>query len=175
MQKYRGTKDDIVSAIKDFTLSIDSRNDYRGDMSSLIQITSNLKLVNLDYWERLIRSELDASLPSATRSEWKFSFKPNAKSTWLGIVNGDGHKREKSLLALSGGAPNTFFFALVVRRLNDWVPQVRKAAIEILPSLFRSTKPEYVAEVLCVLLLNWHSWVRVEEADNQKFLDMIAT
>jgi len=175
MQKYRGTKDDIVSVIKDFTLSIDSNNDYRGDMSSLIQITSNLKLMNLDYWERLIRSELDDNLPSATRSEWKLSFKPNAKSTWLGIVNGDGHKREKSLLALSGGAPNAFFFALVVRRLNDWVPQVRKAAIEILPSLFRSTKPEYVAEVLCVLLLNWHSWGRVEEADNQKFLDMIAT
>ncbi|MEL0621173.1 MULTISPECIES: hypothetical protein [Psychrobacter] len=175
MQKYQETTNDIVSAIKQFTRSIDSSNDYRGDMSSLIQVTSNLKLINLDYWERLIRSELDTNLHFATRSKWQLWFKPNVKLTWLGIVNGDGYKREKSLLALSGGAPNAFFFALVVRRLNDWVPQVRKAAIKILPSLLRSTKPEYVAEVLCMLLLNWHSWGKIEEADNQMFLDMIAT
>ena len=35
MKDYRKTKNDIVLAIEAFTRSIDSSNDYRGDMSLL--------------------------------------------------------------------------------------------------------------------------------------------
>lgn len=173
MQELQNTTNNIVIAIKEFTRSIDSSNDYRGDISSLIQVTSNLELVNLDYWERLIRSEINNNLHSAIRSKWEIWFQPSVKLTWLGIVHGDGYKREKSLRALSEGAPNAFFLALFVRRLNDWVPQVRKAAREALPSLIKSTAPEHVAEVLCMLLLSWHSWGKMEETDKQIFLDMV--
>lgn len=164
MKDYRKTKNDIVLAIEAFTRSIDSSNDYRGDMHSLVQVTSNLKLVRLGYWERLIRSELDSNLYLTAQS----------KLTWLDIVNADGYKREKSLRALSkDGAPNAFSLALAVRRLNDWVPQVRTAAREVLPSLLKNTEPKYVTEVLCMLLINWHSWGKMEEIDKHLFLDMV--
>lgn len=174
MKDYRKTKNDIVLAIEAFTRSIDSSNDYRGDMSSLVQVTSNLKLVRLGYWERLIRSELDSNLYLTAQSKWARWFKPAPKLTWLDIVNADGYKREKSLRALSkDGAPNAFSLALAVRRLNDWVPQVRTAAREVLPSLLKSTEPKYVTEVLCMLLINWHSWGKMEEIDKHLFLDMV--
>jgi hypothetical protein len=174
MKDYRKTKNDIVLAIEAFTRSIDSSNDYRGDMSSLVQVTSNLKLVRLGYWERLIRSELDRNLYLTAQSKWARWFKPAPKLTWLDIVNADGYKREKSLRALSkDGAPNAFSLALAVRRLNDWVPQVRTAAREVLPSLLKSTEPKYVTEVLCMLLINWHSWGKMEEIDKHLFLDMV--
>lgn len=174
MKDYRKTKNDIVLAIEAFTRSIDSSNDYRGDMSLLVQVTSNLKLVRLGYWERLIRSELDNNLYLTAQSKWARWFKPAPKLTWLDIVNADGYKREKSLRALSkDGAPNAFSLALAVRRLNDWVPQVRTAAREVLPSMLKSTEPKYVTEVLCMLLINWHSWGKIEEIDKHLFLDMV--
>ncbi|MEN6671301.1 hypothetical protein AAJP47_13090 [Psychrobacter sp. B38] len=174
MKNYQETQNDIVLAIREFTHSIDSSNDYRGDMSSLIQATSNMPLIKLGYWERLIRSELDNNLHAATRSIWARWFQPAPKLTWLDIVNANGYKRENSLRALSKyGAPNAFAIALSVRRLNDWVPQVRTAAKETLPSLLANTKPEYVVEVLSMLLIDWDSWGRIEEADKQIFLDMI--
>lgn len=174
MKDYRKTKNDIVLAIEAFTRSIDSSNDYRGDMSLLVQVTSNLKLVRLGYWERLIRSELDSNLYLTAQSKWARWFKPAPELTWLDIVNADGYKREKSLRALSkDGAPNAFSLALAVRRLNDWVPQVRTAAREVLPSMLKSTEPKYVTEVLCMLLINWHSWGKIEEIDKHLFLDMV--
>lgn len=173
MQELQNTTNDIVLAIQELTRSINANNDHRGDISSIIQITSNLELVNLDYWERLIRSELNNNLHSAIQSKWEFWFEPSVQLTWLGIVHGDGYKREKSLRALSGGAPNAFFLALFVRRLNDWVPQVREATREALPSLIKSTAPEHIAEVLCMLLLSWNSWGKIEEQDKQLFLDLV--
>lgn len=175
MKNDQETQNDLVLAIKEFIHSIDSSNDYKGDMSSFIQVTSNMPLVKLGYWERLIRSELDNTLNATTRSVWARLFEPNVKLNWLDIVNRDGYKREKILRQSSSGVPNAFFLALAVRRLNDWVPQVRVAAKEMLPSLLNSTKPEYVVEVLSMLLMNWDSWGRIEEADKQIFLDMIAT
>lgn len=173
MQKLQNTTNDIVLAIQELTRLINANNDYRGDISSLIQVTSNLELVNLDYWERLIRSELNNNLHSTIQSKWTRWLQPAPKLTWLDIVSADGYKREKSLRALSGGAPNAFFLALFVRRLNDWVPQVREATREALPSLIKSTASEHIAEVLCMLLLSWNSWGKIEEQDKQLFLDLV--
>lgn len=174
MQKHQKAANEILSVIKTFTLSIDSSNNYRGDMSPLIHATSSMPLVNLGYWERLIRSELDNNLHSTTQSKWMRWLQPVPKLTWLDIVNANGYKREKSLRALSKyGAPNAFALALAMRRLNDWVPQVRTAAREVLPSLLNNTESEYVVEVLCMLLINWHSWGKMEETDKHIFLDMV--
>ena len=87
MKDYRKTKNDIVLAIEAFTRSIDSSNDYRGDMSLLVQVTSNLKLVRLGYWERLIRSELNNNLHATTRPIWARLFEPNAKLNWLDVLD----------------------------------------------------------------------------------------
>ena len=47
----------------------------------------------------------------------------------LFIFHRNGRVREAALARLSGGLPNPFLFAAVAWRLNDWVPQVRAAAV----------------------------------------------
>lgn len=95
--------------------------------------------------------------------------------TWLDLISWDGYRRERVLRTLSGGAPNTFFFSCAIRRLNDWVPQVRKAAREKLPEIAAATNPDYVVAAVCVALANWSSWGRIEQQDKQVLLQIIAT
>ena len=55
MQESWIMEDKIVSAVKDFANSINSGGKVVADMSSLIDVTSQLPLSSFDYWERLIR------------------------------------------------------------------------------------------------------------------------
>tara|TARA_B100000768_G_C11212154_1_gene346503 strand:- start:44 stop:1048 length:1005 start_codon:yes stop_codon:yes gene_type:complete len=166
-------EDKIVSAVKDFANSINSGGKVVADMSSLIDVTSQLPLSSFDYWERLIRSEFSLALMESTPPKWKVWSKPSELLTWLDLISWDGYKREKTLRTLSGAAPNTFFFSLAVRRLNDWVPQVREAAREKLPEIAKATNPEFVVEALCIALSNWNSWGRIEEEDKNVLLQII--
>src|SRR5690606_36655684 len=99
--------------------------------------------------------------------------KPKELIAWLDLISWHGYRRERALRALSGPAPNTFFFSLVVRRLSDWVPQVRMAAREKLPEIAKSTNPEYFVETLCIALSHWNSWGRIEELDKEVLLQVI--
>lgn len=166
-------EDEVKSAVREFASSINSGSKVVADMSALIDVTSHLTLSSFDYWERLIRSEFSAALIESTRPKWKVWSKPKEILTWLDLISWDGYRREKALRTLSGGAPNTFFFSLVVRRLNDWVPQVRKAAGEKLPDIAKATDPEHVVEALCIALSNWNSWGRIEGADKKVLLQII--
>ena len=142
-------------------------------MSALIDVTDNLPLSRFNYWERLICSEFSSALRASNPPKWKVWSKPKELVTWLDLISWDGHKREKALRALSGPAPNAFFFSLAVRRLNDWVPQVRKAAREKLPEIARSTDPAYVVEALRIAISRWNSWGRIEETDKEVLLQII--
>ncbi|PCM46095.1 hypothetical protein CPA50_09130 [Marinobacter sp. ANT_B65] len=173
MQQSQIMEDKIISAVKDFANSINSGSKVVADMSVLIDVTDELPLSSFDFWERLIRSEFSLALRESNPPKWKVWTKPKELVTWLDLISWDGHKREKALRALSGAAPNTFFFSLAVRRLNDWVPQVRKAARDKLPEIARSTDPEYVVEALCVALSNWNSWGRIEDVDKDVLLQII--
>ena len=44
---------------------------------------------------------------------------------WYDLLSGDGFRRERFLLEVNEGAPSAFLLAMFLRRLNDWVPQVR--------------------------------------------------
>lgn len=173
MQQSWIMKDKVISAVREFANSIHSRSKVVADMSALIDVTSQLSLTSFDYWERLIRSEFSLALRESTPPWWKVWSKPSELLTWLDLISWDGYKREKTLSALSGAAPNTFFFSLIVRRLNDWVPQVREAARQKLPEIAKATNPEFVVEALCIALSNWNSWGRIEEADKKVFLQII--
>ncbi len=166
-------EDKIISAVRTFAGSISPDSKVVADMSELIQVTSQLPLSSFDYWERVIRSEFSSAMRESIPPKWKVWSKPKELVTWLDLISWDGYKREKAIRALSGAAPNTFFFSLAVRRLSDWVPQVRKAAREKLPGIARSTDPEYVVEALCVALSNWNSWGRIEESDKDILLEII--
>ncbi|WP_201249194.1 hypothetical protein [Salinivibrio proteolyticus] len=167
-------EDKIISAVKAFARSINSGSKVVADMSELVEVTSQLPLSSFNYWERVIRSEFSSAISESIPPKWKVWSKPKELVTWLDLISWDGYKREKALRTLSVAAPNAFFFSLAVRRLNDWVPQVRKAARETLPEIARSSDPEYVVEALCVALSNWNSWGRIEEGDKKVLLKIIS-
>jgi hypothetical protein len=139
-------------------------------MTGLIEVTSRLPLSNLEYWERLIRSGLCQAAANSEPAKWKFWAKPTPFLSWIDLCSGDGFKRERTLRVLTGRAPNQFFLAMAVRRLNDWVPQVRSAAREQLPSIAAASNPEDVVDVLCAVLPHWNSWGRSEDEGRQTLL-----
>ncbi len=161
---------EVIQAVKEFAYSVNSGSKVIADMSTLIKATSRLPLTNLDVWERLIRWEFQKELSNSTPARWKIWKQPTPFLTWIDLCSGDGYKREKTIRTLSGGAPNSFFFALAVRRLNDWVPQVREAAREKLLLIAKETDPEKVAEALCITFPHWNSWGRMEDSDKQILL-----
>lgn len=170
MRHQQEQEDEVLAAVREFAQSVNSENKAPTDMSSLIEATSRLSLSNLDHWERLIRWELNTSSPST----WKLWTKSTLFLPWVDLCSGNGYKREKTLRALSGAAPNSFFFALAVQRLNDWVPQVRDAAREKLPKIAKETDPEHVVDVLCATLPHWNSWGRLEDTDKRTLLEITA-
>lgn len=172
MQDQQKHKERVLSAVREFAKSINSGQNIVAYMSSLVDATSHLPLSKLDHWERLIRWEFFQTLHASAPPKWKIWVKPTPCLTWIDVCSWDGHRREKALRSLSGAAPNGFFFALAVRRLNDWVLQVREAAREKLPVLARNSSPEHVVDALCVTLPHWSSWGRIEEADKQVMLEV---
>lgn len=165
----------VISGVHDFARSMNSGSKVVSDMSALVNATSALPLTKLDYWERLIRNEFYKALEATAQPKWKIWNKPQHFLTWVDLCSWDGFKREKTIRTLSNGAPNTFFFALVLRRLNDWVPQVRKAVREHLPKIAELSNPEHVADGLCLILSNWNSWGRIEDEDKKVLLKIISS
>jgi len=172
MLNSKKQEDEVLLAVRNFAFSINSGRKVVADMSSLVDIISRLPLANMDAWERLIRWEFSKALEDSTPSKWKLWNKPTPFLTWMDLSSGDGFKREKTLRTLSEATPNSFFFILAMRRLNDWVPQVREAAREKLPLLAKKSDPEHVVDALCVTLPHWNSWGRMEEADKKVLLDI---
>lgn len=170
MSSLREMDAHILSAVGEFVASLNSRSGVVADMTGLVEATSRLPLSNLEYWERLIRSGLYHASLHSKPAKWRFWDKPTPFLTWIDLCSGDGFKRERTLRILSGCAPNRFFFAMAVRRLNDWVPQVRSAAREQLPSIAVASNPEDVVDVLCAVLPHWNSWGRFEDDGKQTLL-----
>lgn len=165
-------EDEVLLMLRKFFHSIDSRKKAVADMPLLADAMSHLSLTNLDRWERLLRWEFCMALESSTPDKWKFRTGTKPFLTWIDLCDRDGFKREKTLRTLSGAAPNSFFLALAVRRLNDWVPQVREAAREKLFKIASNSDPEHVVDVLCVILPHWTSWGRMKDEDKQVLLDI---
>ena len=79
---------------------------------------------------------------------------------YLFLFHLDGRIREASLQRITGGLPSPFLFAAVALRLNDWVEQVREAALACANRCFPLTSPDVVAGAAAALLLRQHSWGR---------------
>lgn len=170
-KEYEG---EVLAAVKLFASSVSAGRGVIADMSPLVEATSNLPLKNLDVWERLLRWEFSNALRASAPAAWKFWRQSAPFLTWLDLCSEDGFMREKTLRSLSGPAPNSFFFTLVIRRLNDWVPQVREAARQKLLIIAKASNPEHVAEALCAALPHWTSWVRMEDQDRQALIDIVS-
>lgn len=175
MQHRQGLEKKVVSAVREFASSINSGRKIVADMSSLVDVTSQLPLSNLDYWERLIRSEFSSASETSSQSKWNIWSKPSQLLTWVDLISWDGYKRARTLRTITGAVPNSFFFALAVRRLNDWVPQVREAARDKLPLIVQSSDPAHIVDALCITLPHWNSWGRMDELDKQALLNIISS
>jgi len=164
----------IAAALKEFVETKRASSKVVSDLSPVIKITSELPLVNLEYWERFIRDEYDNALASGYSNKWKFWENNTPRITLLDLCSWDGYRREKALRAIGENVPNRFFLALVLRRLNDWVPQVRQAAQDILFSVLVNTKPSFVADVICFTLSHWSSWKRIDNSNRKTLLDTLS-
>ncbi|KFC97383.1 Uncharacterised protein [Leminorella grimontii] len=164
----------VVAAIKQFLNALNSNSNEAVDVSMLVAATSALALTNLDDWERLIRWELTTVSRVSKQLHWSLWSKPNPYFPWIDLCSGDGFKRENALKVLSGAAPNSFFFALAVRRLNDWVPEIRKAACDVLPLIAKASDPEIIVDVLFITLPHWDSWGRMGNVEKQVLMQILS-
>lgn len=164
----------IIAAVRACGHSINSTNTFVAALAQLADLTSHLPLENFEYWEGTMRFAFADAVPQADAPPaWRIWSRSRTRLTWLDLISADGYRREKTLRALSGALPNAFIFSLALRRLNDWVPQVRKAARDALPDIARASQPQHVSEALCVALHHWDAWGRIEEADQEILLSII--
>lgn len=168
-------EDKVKSIVREFAGSIKTKSTSIAAFNKLVTITSDVPLSSFDYWERMIGCEYSRNLQTSNLPKWNFWSKPKPTELegWLELICRDGFKREKALQTISGPAPNTFFFSLAVRRLNDWVPQVRQAARQALPKITKTTDPHFVVEALYIAFSNWNSWGRIQEIDKKILLQII--
>ena len=82
------------------------------------------------------------------------------------LVHGSGWIREPALRKLDGPAPSAFWMAILAHRLNDWVPQVRTAAVGAFDRVAVRTPPAVLARTFVALLARTNEWSRwTVEAD----------
>lgn len=167
-------RQDVVASVKRSLHFAHYYQKIRPDISPFIAATSELALKNLDDWERTLRWEIATSLHHNARDRDRFEKYPLGALSWLDLCNADGYRRERALRGLSGPAPNRFLLALLIRRLNDWVPEVRNAACEVLPAIAACSDPQIVVDVLFFTLSRWSSWGRIDERGRQVLLQLTA-
>ncbi|REF26463.1 hypothetical protein BDD26_1108 [Xenorhabdus cabanillasii] len=165
---------DVIASVKKSLTFDHFYQRIKPDISSFISVTSKLSLKNLDDWERLIRWEIYSSLQQYNSQATEIKSQLIGSLRWLDLCNADGFKRERALKILAGGAPNSFLLTLVFRKLNDWVPQVRIAARDVLPLIVEQSDPEIIVDVLFIILPYWNSWGRMGDEEKQILLNIIA-
>lgn len=166
------TEEVVLKAIRVF---LHSRADggAADAMQSLVSITSQLSLSQLGFWEGRIRAVLESRDQSISNPGWKFWKRPTRFLSWLDLCSNNGFERERIVRVVTGGAPNRFFFAILVRRLNDWVPQVRAAARERIVDIAGQTPPEQVVDTLWSVYAHANTWGRMESEDRRVLASLI--
>ncbi|MEM6256369.1 MAG: hypothetical protein AAF821_25940 [Cyanobacteria bacterium P01_D01_bin.156] len=125
--------DRVLGAVRNLAHAANGHLDLASAVSEYINVTSLLSVTKLEDWERTFRYEI--YLEPHSRSKLFRLREHRLLIPWLDHCHGNGYLREKALRSLHEGAPNGFLFAMVLRRLNDWVPQVRAAAREHVPQI----------------------------------------
>jgi hypothetical protein len=170
-------ENEILVAVRQFLQSGLSGNDNPAAFGVLVALTSSLPLNNLDEWEKKIRAEFCGieSVVASSSDQWKFRRSPQGFTSLLDLCSADGYRRERILRTPAGNLPNGFFFALAVRRLNDWVPEVRAAARENLPRLAGCSNPEHIVDGLWSTLPHSNTWGRMGDAERQVLAEIISS
>lgn len=176
-------KSSVVAAVRLVLEEARLRRRTTDAMASMVAVTSDVPLTHLDAWEKAIRAELWAARPSARFQRrpwwrlwrlWRLWDRTARPVVWLDLCNADGFLREKALRALREGTPHGFVFALALRRLNDWVPEVRAAARRELPRMAEHSDPEHIVDALWSTLANCASWGRIDGSMRQALVTLLS-
>lgn len=95
------------------------------------------------------------------QSEWA-QLRRTPSLGWLFLFHSNGYLREEALAGLDSAAPGPFLLAGVLYRLNDWVPEVRTAALACLDRMGPLTSPDIIAATIIALLDRASEWGRWE-------------
>ncbi|MBW8881803.1 MAG: hypothetical protein JF615_10400, partial [Asticcacaulis sp.] len=79
------------------------------------------------------------------------------------LFHGDCYMREAGLRTLRGAALTPFWIAAIILRLNDWVPEVRTAAMNCVLSILPETHARMLVDVAAGLLPRVRQWKRGPE------------
>lgn len=74
-----------------------------------------------------------------------------------------GHIREAALHTFEAGLASPFHVAAIAYRLNDWVPEVRAAAVAAIGRTFPGTHPAILADAATFLLPAMRDWGRQDQ------------
>lgn len=162
MNTQKKHEEQVLESARNLIHNADVQRKLVPAVQEYVRATSRLPVSKLEYWERAFRHEIGMAL----YSRFRLSSMRNRSVLlpWLDYCNGNGYQREKALRT-SESAPNGFLFALALRRLNDWVPQVRLAAREHVPLMAVHTKTEHIVDALWAVLPHLHSWNRLQTED----------
>lgn len=144
-------------------------------LASFIDATQSLPLQAIPRLEAKIRAASRIQLPPI-RVTKKTSIKDILKRAerekphrftvpWFDIFSHNSFRREKALRTVREGAPSVFPLAVFLRRLNDWVPQVRLAARETVDDLLARTDKQIIVEALWYTLPSRDSIRRLKSAE----------
>lgn len=161
----------VVSSVRDLANAKPLIEDDPAASSRFFAATSSLPISDLGFWERTIRHELSWAVDR--RSSYNLWVNKRPHGPWLNLFDGDGFRREEALDAISQGAPNAFLFAILLRRLNDWVPQVRAAARRSIDRTAHDTENTFIVEALWGTLPHLYSWGRWREPDKEALVDLV--
>ena len=174
MCAVNNTETEVRKTVNLLVTAADHRKGFSDELEAFIAATSRVKISKIAEWERIIRDEMyrSSELQGRIRRRilpWGHRF----VIPWLDLFSGDGYRRERVIRTVKQGAPNALLFAVLVRRLNDWVRQVRIAATECLPAIAAQTNPDIIIEVLWEVLPTHTSWGRIEEQRRKSLLNLL--
>ena len=159
-------------AIERLSDALKTRRRVKETMEWFVRYPSNRSNFNsIEHWEREIRYQCIEQVDSSSRP----FFRKKISLPWINIVHWDGYQRENALKKIIGGAPNAFFFVILLRRLNDWVPQVRDTATTEIIRIAQETPSDIVSQGLYGILPHWRSWSRINTAQRQVIIDLISS
>ena len=143
-------------------------------LASFVEQTNSITLKHIAQCESEIRSVIyKAQYEHGRHQLWKRRKDHRFIVPWFDLFSGDGFRRERALRTIKSGAPTAFLLAILLRRLNDWVPQVREAARIAVKDVLAESDTEIIVSVAWVLLPVRSTWGRLEDRDLQ-VLDTIA-
>lgn len=128
-------------------------------VTAFIEDTKTTPLDKLAERERLIRGS-QYQEPNLKYSSLQLKSDRTPFLLWFDLFSRNGYRREKVLRNTDEAAPSAFLLAILFRRLNDWVPQVRMAATHAVKRVIAKTPPLIVAEALWATFPDLEKWTR---------------